>query len=50
MSPGDFFMLSGVLAWCWIVWRFIRGLQGIRRRMSWAMSGWKRPRPIMRYR
>ena len=45
MSPGDFFVLSGVIAWGWVIVRVIQTLQGIGRRMSWAVSGWKRPRP-----
>lgn len=50
MTPLEFFTASGVLAWCWLVWRFIRYLQGIGRRLSWALSGWRRPHVARHYR
>jgi hypothetical protein len=54
MTLVEFFTGSGVIAWgvvAWMTWRAIRvaleRLRSFQRRLSWALSGWARPR--MRY-
>ena len=44
MNLWDFLAISGAVAWIWnavAVWRWLRDF---RRRLIWAISGWRQPR------
>lgn len=44
MNPGDFFLLTGVVTWCWLAWRLVQLLKGVGRRLRWALWGWRQQR------
>lgn len=39
MAPSDFFELSGVLAWLFLLSRGVRSLKGLTARLRWALFG-----------
>lgn len=42
MSITTFFMASGVLAWAFNGWKVLRWTRDARRRLNWALHGYKR--------
>jgi len=39
MDFVDFFTLSGMLAWGYILWRLVGVVRGLRQRLRWAFWG-----------
>lgn len=44
MNPADFFMLTGVVTWCWLAWQLVQRLKGLVQRLRWALWGWREQR------
>lgn len=49
MTPLAFFATSGVVAWCWLVWRAIHIMRQFPNRLRWALWPYKRAKVLRRY-